>query len=210
MTSAARIPLLAVALLALGAVCALLLAARGRPNDSCLDPEAQRSLAGLPAGVRVRPLPVEDPAETPLSVTGDLADDPDHTAYSVHRSFDVAATTSTGMQLLRIPMDPHESWSETIDVDGEPITIAWTRELRLKTIHQSGRILFIGRRAVESLLRTQLASALDQLRSGSEPITIYVAEIIAPKVGLPERTARATDWLVAAARQFRATCGPER
>lgn len=209
MNDASRIPRTALFLLALGVAVALLLAARTRPNDPCRDPEAQRRLAGLPAAVRVRDVPVENPSMTPLSVTGDLAADPEHTAYAVHRSLDIAGTTSAGVQLLRIPMDPHESWTETIDVDGEAITIQWTRELRLQTVHQAGRILFLGRRAVDSLLRTQLTSAVDQLRSGSEPITLYVVEIIAPKLGLEERTVRATDWLVAATRQFRATCGTE-
>ncbi|MEZ4331296.1 MAG: hypothetical protein R3F35_06065 [Myxococcota bacterium] len=204
-TRFAVVSLLALALMIMG-----LLLRTSRSVDPCRTPERLADLTPLPEATRVHTFDPEEGSELTLRIAGDLKRDPEHVSFVIARGHAVSTMTGNWTRLLRHPLDARETWTERLEVDGEPVDVTWASERVGAALHFAGRIQFVGLRSVRSPVWTQIRSSLHQLMHGIEPLTLYVVEVITAEEDVPLRQARSTEWLTAAARHFRSTCGSDR
>ena len=98
--------------------------------------------------------------------------------------------------------------NERREIDGQPFSVRWAEQRIEGGTHLIARIGLLGSKSVESLVKSEVMSSVEQLKLGRFPMTLYVVEALVKDRGNEER-ARAViwDWLSAAVRHDRDVCG---
>lgn len=128
--------------------------------------------------------------------------------FTVLRSFDPARLYVRPANFVSGAMEPERHELEWLATDGEPLPIHWISDETRRRVQLAGYLFVYEGRPVARPWLAQLTSAVAQIRSGTQPMTLLLVHGEVEPVQVEDAREAARAWLAAAWRHHEAACTP--